>query len=120
VIRREPLGSPDQGAMANRPAYPARTRHSRARRKREPLVQNTTPENPGKLVTLQELAIYLNVSPTVLYRLIKWRQLPSFKVGRQWRLELERVQDWLIDRYDEGVSLYGKAAAKSNGPASQL
>jgi len=118
VTRREPLGSPNQGAVANRLAYPVRTRHSSARRKREPIVQNTARGNPGRLVTLQELAIYLNVSPTALYRLIKWGQLPGFKVGRQWRLELERVQDWLIDGYDERVSVEGKSAAKSNVPCA--
>ena len=100
VTSCERLGLPDQGAVAKEPGSSVRTRRSRAKRKRESLVQNTTPGNPGRLVTLQELAIYLNVPPTALYRRIKRSQLPSFKVGRQWRLDLEKVQDWLIDGYE--------------------
>jgi excisionase family DNA binding protein len=68
---------------------------------RLPLVQNTTLAKSARLITVKELATYLSVSPATVYRLVRSHQLPSVKVGRQWRLELESVQDWLIDGYEQ-------------------
>ena len=76
-----------------------RTKHSRPRC--APLINDTARAKLERLVTVKELAAYLNVSPTALYRLIRSKQLPSVKVGRQWRIELEKVQDWLIDGYEQ-------------------
>jgi len=54
VTSCERLGLPDQGAVAKEPGSPVRTRRSRAKRKRESLVQNTTSGSPERLVPLQE------------------------------------------------------------------
>ena len=73
----------------NRARFPVRKRPSRA----------TAAKSEG-LVTVEELGAYLSVPPSALHRLIESRQLPSIKVGRHWRMELERVQDWLIDSFE--------------------
>jgi excisionase family DNA binding protein len=84
--------------VANGAGFPVRTKHSRPRC--TPPVHDTGAAEPARLVTVKELGTYLNVSPAALYRLIRAHQLPAVKVGRQWRIELEKVQDWLIDGYE--------------------
>jgi excisionase family DNA binding protein len=55
-------------------------------------------------MSVQELASYLCVSPSSLYRLIKSGELKAFKVGNYWRIDLEAVQDWMLNRYESRIS----------------
>jgi excisionase family DNA binding protein len=54
----------------------------------------------SQMMTVEALGKYLDVSKSVLYRLVKSGRLPAVKVGRQWRMNLEKVQDYLIDLYE--------------------
>jgi excisionase family DNA binding protein len=45
-------------------------------------------------MTLEEVASYLRVHPSTIYRLLKRRQLPAFKVGSDWRFNLESIDRW--------------------------
>jgi excisionase family DNA binding protein len=56
------------------------------------------------MMSLQQMAVYLQVPRSSLYRLVKSGELKAFKVGNQWRAELEAVQDWMLDRYDKRFS----------------
>jgi excisionase family DNA binding protein len=47
-----------------------------------------------KVMTLEETADYLRVHPSTVYRLVKRRQLPAFKVGSDWRFNLESIDRW--------------------------
>jgi excisionase family DNA binding protein len=47
-----------------------------------------------RVLTLRELANYLRVHPTTVYRLLKKNQLPAFKVGSDWRFNLELIDKW--------------------------
>jgi excisionase family DNA binding protein len=46
------------------------------------------------VMTLEEVASYLRVHPSTIYRLLKKRQLPAFKVGSDWRFNLESIDRW--------------------------
>jgi excisionase family DNA binding protein len=48
------------------------------------------------LLTLDEVAKYLNVDRFTVYRLVGQRQLPAFKVGGQWRFNQEMIEAWLM------------------------
>ncbi|MCM8763240.1 MAG: helix-turn-helix domain-containing protein [Candidatus Omnitrophica bacterium] len=48
-----------------------------------------------KLLTLEEAAQYLDIHPGTLYRWVKEKRVPSFKVGRIWRFKKEKLEDWL-------------------------
>ncbi|MBV8360999.1 MAG: helix-turn-helix domain-containing protein [Deltaproteobacteria bacterium] len=50
------------------------------------------------ILTLTEVARYLRVHPSTIHRLVKSSQLPGFRVGRDWRFNLED-----IDRFRFGV-----------------
>ncbi|HLW70600.1 MAG TPA: helix-turn-helix domain-containing protein [Candidatus Binataceae bacterium] len=49
----------------------------------------------NKVITLEEMADYLRVHPSTIYRLLRKNQLPAFKVGSDWRFNLESVDKWI-------------------------
>ncbi len=49
-----------------------------------------------QLLTLDQVAEYLNVDNITVYRLIAQKQLPAFKVGGQWRFKRNVIDAWLI------------------------
>ena len=51
----------------------------------------------ARILTLENVAQYLRVHPSTIYRLLKKRQLPAFKVGRDWRFNLESIDRWRTD-----------------------
>ncbi len=52
-------------------------------------------ERPS-LLTLENVAEYLRVHPSTIYRLLKKKQLPAFKVGRDWRFNRESIDRWRV------------------------
>jgi excisionase family DNA binding protein len=48
-----------------------------------------------RLLTLEQVADYLNVNKFTVYRLVTQKELPAFKVGGQWRFKQELVDAWL-------------------------
>jgi excisionase family DNA binding protein len=51
---------------------------------------------PEELLTLQQVAKYLNVDRFTVYRLLAQKQLPAFKVGGQWRFKPKMIESWLM------------------------
>ena len=47
------------------------------------------------LLTLRQVAQYLNVDKFTVYRLLAQKQLPAFKVGNQWRFKRKMIEAWL-------------------------
>ena len=58
-----------------------------------------------QLMTIEALGKYLDVSTSVLYRLVKSGRLPAEKIGRQWLLNLKQVQDYLADAYENKICI---------------
>jgi excisionase family DNA binding protein len=50
---------------------------------------------PENLLTLEQVAQYLNVDKFTVYRLLAQKQLPAFKVGNQWRFKRKMIEAWL-------------------------
>ena len=48
-----------------------------------------------QLLTLEQVAEYLNVDKFTVYRLLNDRDLPAFKVGNQWRFKRKLIENWL-------------------------
>jgi excisionase family DNA binding protein len=48
----------------------------------------------AKVITVGELAEYLRVHRSTLYRLLKKGQLPGFKIGSDWRFNVEVIDKW--------------------------
>ncbi|MBV8359644.1 MAG: helix-turn-helix domain-containing protein [Deltaproteobacteria bacterium] len=49
-----------------------------------------------KILTLRQAAQYLKVNKSTIYRLVRRKQLPAFKVCRDWRFELELIDRWRV------------------------
>ena len=58
-----------------------------------------------EVMTLPELAAYLGVSKSTVYRCVQLCQVPAFRVGRQWRVNLKLVQNQLLDSYERKTGL---------------
>jgi excisionase family DNA binding protein len=50
---------------------------------------------PEQLLTLEQVAEYLNVDTCTVYRLLAEKELPAFKVGNQWRFKRKLIENWL-------------------------
>lgn len=55
-----------------------------------------------KVLTVNELAEYLRVHRSTIYRLLKKGQLPGFKIGSDWRFNVEVIDAWRL-RQGPGV-----------------
>jgi excisionase family DNA binding protein len=49
-----------------------------------------------KVFTVNELADYLRVHRSTIYRLLKKGQLPGFKIGSDWRFNVEVIDQWRL------------------------
>ena len=47
------------------------------------------------LMSLEELAKYIGVSNTTVYRYLKQKKLPAIKIGRLWKFRKEKIDTWL-------------------------
>jgi excisionase family DNA binding protein len=50
------------------------------------------------VLTLEEVAEFLRVHPSTIYRLIKKRSIPAFKIGSDWRFNQESIERWMKER----------------------
>jgi excisionase family DNA binding protein len=46
------------------------------------------------VMTVKDLSEYLKVHPSTVYRQLKRGELPAFKVGSDWRFNIESIDDW--------------------------
>jgi excisionase family DNA binding protein len=44
--------------------------------------------------TVEEVARYLHVHQSTIYRLLRQKELPAFKVGSDWRFNVESIDKW--------------------------
>ena len=52
---------------------------------------------PKEVMTIDELAEYLQVSKSSLYKLSQDGKVPGQKVGKHWRFHRETVDQWLAE-----------------------
>ncbi len=49
----------------------------------------------GDILTIEELAIYLKIPKSTLYKLAREGKIPSHKIGRRWRFWKGAIKRWL-------------------------
>jgi excisionase family DNA binding protein len=54
-------------------------------------------DRPDSVMTIAELAEYLKVSRSTLYKLAQEGRVPGQKVGRHWRFHRDAIDRWLSD-----------------------
>jgi excisionase family DNA binding protein len=58
-----------------------------------------TPENSSRnpqVMKLAEVAEYLRVHPTTIHRLLRRSAIPAFKMGGDWRFNVEEIDRWRL------------------------
>jgi len=50
------------------------------------------------VLTVRDLSNYLRIHPSTVYRLLKTGQLPAFRVGSDWRFNVEEIDRWRVER----------------------
>lgn len=62
-------------------------------------------DKPKKIMNIDGLSKYLDVSKSTLYKLAQEGKVPGQKVGKHWRFRKETVDKWLdegVDKTEEG------------------
>ena len=54
-------------------------------------------ETAAKMLTTREVAVFLNVHESTVYRLVAAGQLPGFRVG-DWRFPADELSAWIKRR----------------------
>jgi excisionase family DNA binding protein len=55
---------------------------------------NARNKSMPSILTVAEVARYLHVHPTTIYRLAKAGAIPAFKIGADWRFSVEVLNRW--------------------------
>jgi excisionase family DNA binding protein len=60
-----------------------------------------------QVLTVREVAEYLRVHPTTIYRLMRAKQIPAFRVGSEWRFNVEVIDEWCRGEEQGAASTLG-------------
>jgi excisionase family DNA binding protein len=58
---------------------------------------------PRRIITVAEIAEYLNVHRNTIYRLVGKGQIPFFKIGIDYRFDRNVIDKWMTDRTSEAL-----------------
>jgi len=61
-------------------------------------------EEQASILTIDELAKYLKVGKTTLYRLAQEGTIPGQKVGKHWRFSRDAIDRWLEETKNNSES----------------
>ncbi len=51
--------------------------------------------NMENWLTLEQIAEYLQISTSSIYKMAQAAKIPAYKVGRQWRFKKEGIDRWV-------------------------
>ena len=52
----------------------------------------------SEFLTAEEVAEYLRLPLSTVYKLVQDKRLPGFKVGKHWRFRTETIQNWVKEQ----------------------
>jgi len=68
------------------------------------MTENTNEKTLPDMMTISEVAEYLKLHELTVRRLAREGELPAFKVGRQWRIQRTKLQEWIDARSGQGAA----------------
>jgi excisionase family DNA binding protein len=60
-----------------------------------PMTAAKAPMHGDQILTVPMLAEYLLCHPSTIYRLLKNKRIPGFRVGSDWRFRRSAIDQWL-------------------------
>ena len=65
-----------------------------------------------KWLTIDELADYLKIGRTKLYRMAQKADIPASKIGNQWRFDREEIDEWMKSQRPTAASRDSKGVSQ--------
>lgn len=62
--------------------------------KREVMKPESAPVNFPTVMTVDQLSAYLQCSRSTIYRLLKKKVIPAFRLGADWRFNRDSIDQW--------------------------
>ncbi|MEQ9617198.1 MAG: helix-turn-helix domain-containing protein [Phycisphaerales bacterium] len=59
--------------------------------------------DPPLVMTIDDLATYLQIAKSTLYKLAQEGKVPGQKVGKHWRFHREAIDEWLKTQSKESA-----------------
>ncbi len=56
-----------------------------------------------EIMTIEQLAEYLKISTSTLYKQVQDGRLPGQKVGKRWRFHKEAIDEWSKQHPEKGT-----------------
>lgn len=50
---------------------------------------------PKEVMTIKDVAHFLDVHPMTVYKYVKGGKIPAFKVGANWRIRRNSIRKWI-------------------------
>jgi excisionase family DNA binding protein len=69
---------------------------------------------PDEILTVAEVAEYLRVHPSTIYRLLKASKLPGFRIGSDWRFSRDQIDEWRLNQEPGRVAKSERTRKKRN------
>jgi len=60
--------------------------------------------NKRKILTIVEVSTFLRLHPTTVYRLVRRGELPAFKIGGTWRVNMQDLDLWCTAKSEDNAS----------------
>jgi excisionase family DNA binding protein len=61
-----------------------------------------------QILTVQEVSEYLRVHRSTIYRLLQLKQIPGFRMGSDWRFNLDEIDHWRREEEQAAASARGE------------
>lgn len=58
----------------------------------------------AEFLTAEEVAKYLRLPLSTVYKLVQDKKLPGFKVGKHWRFRREAFQEWIKQKENSSIA----------------
>jgi excisionase family DNA binding protein len=56
----------------------------------------------SKVLTLPEVSQYLHISRVTIYRMLKRKDIPAFRIAGKWRFNIEDLGHWIENESQAG------------------
>lgn len=55
-----------------------------------------------QVMTIKDIADYLDVHPMTIYKYVKEGKIPAFKIGTNWRIRRDSIKKWITENEKKG------------------
>jgi len=77
-------------------------------------------EKEKEIMTVKQVAKYLQMDEHTIYKLARSGQIPSVKIAGQWRFKKDVIDKWISEKSLERVSTNLKLSVKKNVKRSKF